>query len=331
MKTKPYKSFNWGIIATGAIARKFSEGLVFAPGANKYAVASRNPEKAKEFALEYGFTKSYGNYEDLLADPDVDIVYIATPHQFHAQNAVAALNAKKAVLCEKPFAANASQAKETVSVARENKCLLMEAMWTRFIPAVNKVNEIIEQGEIGKLRMITGDFGYRTDLESERRLFDPSACGGGLMDVGIYPVSLASTIFKEQPEEIKALAEIGETSVDEQSAYLFRYADGKMAVLYSAIRTETPAEANIMGTTGRIRIHAPFYMSKKISLVKNGIETVMDIPYQGNGYQFEAIEMMRCMEEGLWESPHMPLDESVAIMETMDRIRSCMNLRFPMD
>ena len=151
------------------------------------------------------------------------------------------------------------------------------------------------------------------------------------MDVGIYPISLASMIFQEQPDQIQALAEIGTTLVDEQSAYLFRYADGKMAVLYSAIRTQTPTEAVIMGTTGRIRIHSPFFKADTISLIKDSGETVMEMPYPGNGYQFEAIEMMRCLSEGLLESPTMPLNESVAVMETMDRIRSCMNLSFPMD
>ncbi|MGI6536882.1 MAG: Gfo/Idh/MocA family protein [Caldicoprobacterales bacterium] len=325
------KSYNWGIIATGAIARQFSIGLNFAPGAVKYAVASRELQKAESFADEYGFRKAYGSYEELLADPKVDIVYIATPHQFHTENTIAALKAKKAVLCEKPFAVNAAAAKEMVKTARENNCLLMEAMWTRFIPAVQKAKEMVEQGEIGDIRMITGDFGYRTEVGVPDRIYDPAACGGGLMDVGIYPVSLASMFFKEQPEEIQALAEIGSTSVDEQSAYLFRYKGGEMAVLYSAIRTETPVEAVIMGTRGRIKLHAPFYKADKISVVKENEERIISIPYEGNGYEFEAIEMMRCMSEGLLESPVMPLDESVAVMETMDRIRSCINLCFPYD
>ncbi|HBN84867.1 MAG TPA: dehydrogenase [Clostridiales bacterium] len=325
------KRFNWGIIATGVIAGKFSTGLHFASGANKYAVASRSLAKADEFAKEHGFSKAYGSYEELLADPNVDVVYIATPHQLHAKNTIAALKAKKAVICEKPFAANAAQTKEMVRIARENKCLLMEAMWTRFIPAIRKAKEMIEEGKIGDLRMITGDFGYRTDMESEGRLFDNSACGGGLMDVGIYPISLASMFYKEQPEAIEALGEIGETSVDEQSAYLFRYKGGQMAVLYSAIRTETPTEAVIMGTTGRIKLHAPFYKTQKVSLIKGCEETLIDIPYEGNGYQFEAMEMMRCLNEGLLESPVMTLDESIAIMDTMDRVRASMDLMFPMD
>ena len=151
------------------------------------------------------------------------------------------------------------------------------------------------------------------------------------MDVGIYPISLSSMFYGEQPKVVKSLGEIGETSVDEQSAYLFLYKGGQMAVLYSAIRTETPQEAFIMGTTGRIKLHAPFYKTEKISLIKGCEETTIDIPYEGNGYQFEAVEMMRCLSEGLTESPAIPLDESVAIMETTDRVRASMSLVFPMD
>ncbi|MDF2926096.1 MAG: dehydrogenase [Paenibacillaceae bacterium] len=322
------KVIKWGILAPGAIAHKFVKGLSVAEGAQVRAVGSRTLEKAEAFAGEYGIAKAYGSYEELVSDPDVDIIYVATPHPFHRESVLLCLNAGKAVLCEKPFTINAGEAEELVSRAREAKLFLMEAMWTRFLPAIVKVREWLAQGLIGQVRMVKADFGFQSGWNPKGRLLDPKLGGGALLDAGIYPVSFASMVLGTQPDEIRSLAHLGETGVDEQFSLLFGYPEGRIASLSGAVRTNLINDAWIMGTEGHIHVPS-FLFARSASLFVKGQESVEYNPvFAGNGYHYEAEEAMRCLREGRLESPVMPLEETLAIMRTLDSIREQWGLRY---
>lgn len=323
--------FRWGILGTGNIAHQFARGLQSVPDGRLVAVGSRSQATADKFGEEFGVERRHPTYEALAADPDVDAIYISTPHSLHRENTLLCLESGKAVLCEKPFAINAREAAEMIRVARERRVFLMEAMWTRFMPALVRTREIIAAGTIGEVRMVAADFGFRARFNPESRLFDPSLGGGALLDVGIYPVSLASMLFGT-PDRIAGLAELGETGVDEQGVMILGYKGGPLAVLYTAITTTTPHDAVIMGTQGSIRINAPWWYPKALTLTLSGKEPeILDLPYEGNGYNYEAVEVMSCVRAGKLESEIVPLDETLSIMETLDRIRAQWGLRYPMD
>ena len=322
----------WGILGLGSIARKFAEGLQALPDAALVAVGSRSKEKAETFGQEFGAARCYGSYVALADDPDVDVVYVATPHPMHAPDSILCLKAGKAVLCEKPFTVNRGEAEEVVAVAREEKRFLMEAMWTRFLPIVVQTRQWIKEGRIGEPRMVQADFGFRTSVAEEGRLFNPRFAGGGLLDVGVYPISFAAMVFGESPSRIASLADIGETKVDEQAAMVLGYSGGRLAVLSSAIRTETPQEALIMGTEGMIRIHSPFWGGSRATLTVNGkAPEAVERLFEGNGYNCEAAAVGECLRAGQLENDVMPLDESLSILETMDRIRAQWGLKYTME
>jgi len=315
------KIIRWGILATGKIAHKFAKDLSILEDARIVAVGSRSIDKAKEFAQEYGIPKAYGSYEELAKDPEVDIIYVATPHSAHRDCTLLCLKEGKPVLCEKPFTVNALEAEEVIKYARETGIFLMEAMWTRYLPAVVKVREWLAAGAIGEVRMLKADFGFRTAWNPEGRLLNPALAGGALLDAGIYPVSFASMVFGTQPLEIKSVAHIGTTGVDEQFSAIFKYDGGKIASLSGAIRTGMINDAWIYGTEGKIHM-TEFLFGKSVELYINGKkEEIYEPVYEGFGYYYEAREAMRCLREGLKESSIMPLDETLAIMKTMDLIR----------
>jgi predicted dehydrogenase len=325
-------TIRWGIIGPGRIAGVFAEGLTQLPDAQLVAVGSRRQENADSFGEKFGVPRRYASYAAVAADPEVDAVYIATPHSSHAENAIMCLEAGKAVLCEKPFAINAAQAEQMVAVARARGVLLMEAMWTRFLPIMGRVRELLAAGAIGEVRMVTSDFGFRTGVNPKSRLFDPALGGGGLLDVGIYPVSLASMVFGGEPERIATMADIGETGVDEQAAAIMGYGEGRIAIIWTAVRTNTPHETTILGSEGMIRIERPSWQATRMTVSRSGQpDEQIELGFPGNGYQFEAAEIARCLREGRTESDVMPLDETVAIMRTMDRIRDAWGLKYPME
>lgn len=321
------EKIRWGILGTGGIASKFADGLTALPDAETAAVGSRTQESADRFGDKYQIPRRHSSYEALANDPDVDVIYIATPHTFHAENTRLCLEAGKAVLCEKPFAINAQEAQGMVALARQKGLFLMEAMWTRYLPIIVHVRRLIADGVIGEVRMLNADFGFRTGFNPEGRLFNPDLGGGALLDVGIYPVSLAYALFGK-PAEVKTLAGLGATGIDEQSAYLFGYPGGQLALLSSAVRTSTPHEAIIAGTDGMIRIPS-WWNARQFTLTKNGETSVIELPFHGNGYNYEAAEVMRCLREGLLESDTMSLDETLSIMGTLDAIREQWGLVYP--
>ena len=273
--------------------------------------------------------RQHGSYEALATDPDVDVVYVATPHALHHTNARLCLEAGKAVLCEKPFTLNATQARDLVELARERQLFLMEAMWTRFLPALIEVRRLVDKGAIGEVQFLTADFGFRKDFDPSHRLFDPALGGGALLDVGVYLVSLAS-LFLGRPTQIRSLAQIGPSGVDERAALLFGYDGGRFAQLTAAITAATPQTATIVGATGSIALQPLWWRVSTFTLAPNGGQPeTFETPYTGNGYCHEAAEAMRCLRAGALESPAMPLDETVAVMETLDRVRAEWGLRYP--
>ena len=321
----------WGILGTGTIARQFAAALCRLPNAELRAAGSRSSDSAQRFADEFGIPRRYGSYAELVNDPQVEVIYVATLHSCHAANSRLALDAGKAVLCEKPFTINAAQAREVIALARARKLFLMEAMWTRCFPLVTKLRELLASGAIGEARLLTADFGFRAERQDEPRLFGQEFGGGALLDVGVYPISLASLLFGP-PTRIVSAANLGTTGVDEEAAIILSHCRGELAILHTAIRLDTAQEAIITGTTGRIRIHSPWWRPAAMILSRDGKpDERFEFPSQGNGYEYEAQEVMDCLRSGKLESPLMPLDESLSIMETLDAIRGQWGLKYPME
>jgi len=319
----------WGILGPGRISDTFAGELGYAPDARIVAVGSRSLERAEAFAAKYEASRAYGSYKELALDPDVDIVYIGTPHPMHKEDALACLRAGKAVLCEKAFTMNADELKELIYAAEQNRVFLMEAMWTRFLPTIAKVREWIGRGAIGEIGMVDLRFGNRSVWDPASRLFDPALGGGTLLDVGIYCISFASMVLGRQPSTIQSLVQIGTTGVDEVFTALFGYEHGPMASIMAGHRLKTRHEAVILGSKGEIRI-PDFWKAKKALLTVHGEyeENYIDAT-EPKGYVHEALEAMACMRAGKLESGIMPLAESLAIMETMDRLRADWGLRYP--
>lgn len=322
----------WGIISTGHISGRFAEALAILPEAELAAVASRTQESADEFAKEYNVPKAYATYQELADDPDIDAIYIGTPHTFHLDNTVMCMRKGKAVLCEKALTINADEAREMVRVAREENVFLMEAMIPRHIPLLKNVLHWIDDGRIGEVRMVKATRCARGEFIEGARQLNPELGGGSLLDVGVYVISFASQIFGKAPIESIGLSHIGEVGSDEQGVAILKYDKGEIADLSFALRTNAVDEAYILGTDGYIKVHDLFAVPTKASLVINNEEVdVLEEAIVGNALNYEAEEVMRCMKEGLKESPYMPLDESIEIMEIMDKIREPWGLVYSND
>ncbi|MDA7867193.1 Gfo/Idh/MocA family oxidoreductase [Verrucomicrobia bacterium] len=312
----------WGIIGTGRIAHQFAAGLEHSETGVLHSVGSRSQDSARAFGNEFKISRCYGTYEELVEDSEIDVVYVATPHSFHSENSMLALNAGKAVLCEKPFTLTAAEARGVVACARSKNQFLMEAMWNRFFPAMTRLRQMLNDGIVGEIKMIEADFGFRSNRTEEPLLFDLNYGGGSLLDVGVYGVSLASQLLGP-PTKVTSVGSIGPSGVDEQCAAILSYQGGQLAVIKSSIISETPQEATIIGADGTIRIESPFWCPKTLTLIQGeAAKTRVEVPFVGNGYQYEADEVGRCLRAGQSESELMPLDESLRIMETMDTIKA---------
>ena len=323
------KIFNWGIIGLGKIARKFTEDLQKTPNSTLYAVASRSIEKAKMYAEEYQVAHAFGSYEKLVNCPDVDAIYIATPHIMHHEHTLLCLRNKVPVLCEKPFAMNSQEVEEMISAAKENDTFLMEAIWTRFLPTTKKILETINKGTIGELVMLKADFGFKAPINLESRLYDKNLGGGSLLDIGIYPLFLAQLLFGK-PSEIKAFAQLGKTGVDENCSMLLRFSENQHAILDSSILNDTPTVAYIYGTKGRIKIHRRWHESNSFTVFENDKEPhEISFDFEGaRGYRFEAEEVMRCVRTGKKESDLLPLSFSKDLIALMDKVRAEIGLQY---
>ncbi|MCL4506822.1 MAG: Gfo/Idh/MocA family oxidoreductase [Chloroflexi bacterium] len=321
----------WGILGTGRIANDFAVGLSHLPDAELVAVGSRTQETADTFGAKYHILHRHASYEAMASDPGVDAIYVSTPHPMHKANSLLCLMGGKAVICEKPFTINAAEAAELITYARQHNLFLLEAMWTRFLPVMAKVRELLSRKAIGDVRAVTADFGFRTNFNPQSRLFAPALGGGALLDVGVYVISFASMVLGPKPPvRVVSLAQLGETGVDEQGSYVLDYGNGVLANLFAAVRTQSAQEAVILGTEGRIRIHSQFYHATRITLTQYGKEDrTIETPFEGNGFNYEAAELMRCLRAGKTESDILPLDETLAVLQTMDQIRKPWGLRYP--
>jgi predicted dehydrogenase len=291
-------------------------------------VGSRSQATADEFGDTFGARRRYASYEALANDPEIDVIYVSTPHPMHRDNTLLALNAGKAVLCEKPFCLNAAEAETMINLARSKGLFLMEAMWTRYLPAVIKTRQLIADGVLGEIRMIMADFGFRFEFDPQHRLLNPELGGGALLDAGVYPISFTSMIFGP-PVRVMSMAQLGQTGVDEQAAILLEHDRGRLALIATAVRTDTPSHVIVMGTRGRLRVHPPIYCPTQLTLTLNGKDELIDAPLEGNGYNYQANEVMDCLRAGKLESELMPLDETLSIMKTMDQIRAPWGLKYP--
>ena len=327
------QTIRWGIIGTGRIARAFAEGLKFTNNGKLHGIASRSLASAQSFAQEWDIPSAFGNYQELAESCAIDAVYIATPHSSHAENAILCMKNKKAVLCEKPFAVNSSEVEAMIKTSREMNVLLMEGMWSRFPPLMNQLRDWLNEGKLGDIRTLHADFGF---LPKERdpngRLFNLELAGGSLLDLGIYPVSLASMIMGK-PTDIQTLANIGPTGVDEQAGWIFSYSNGALAMLLSSLECETRQEAFIAGSIGNVRVHKQCWKPQKMTFTETNGEAseTIEMPFVGNGFNYEAESFGDLLIQGKKESPIMPLDESLTIMNQMDQIRKEWNLVYPMD
>lgn len=307
------RKFRWGILGTGGMAKNFAEALAIIPDAELVAIGSRNCNTAEEFAKAYNVPRAYGSYKDLVEDDSVDAVYISTPNKSHKDDSLLCLQSQKHVLCEKPFTTNAYEAEEVIICARKNKLFLMEAMWTRFLPAIVKLRHLLTGGVIGEVRMLFADMSYKGDL-------NPEIGRGSLLDLGVYTVSFASMLFGT-PDRVCSMASFGTTGVDEQAGYILGYPGDQLAVLSSTLRLTTPKNATIVGTEGCIQVEHFWSATKMLIEIKGREPEVIKLPIEGNGYNYQAQEVMNCVSEGKLESDVISLDESLSIMQTMDKIR----------
>lgn len=321
------KTYNWAILGCGKIARKFASDLSLLPNAKLYAAASRSLDNAQNFATEMGFERAYGSYKDMVSDPQVDIVYIATPHAKHLEHSLLCIDHNKAVLCEKAFAMNVGEVDQMIKASKDKKVFLMEAFWTIFSAKFLKVLELAKDKEMGQLRFVKSDFMFKADFDPEKRLYNIDLGAGSLLDIGIYPI-FRSLMLLGKPSQIKTMANIRETGVEDSISMLFSYESGAMAVLTSSFESSCHNQTELCFENGFIRfIREPEF---PIILEKNGIAEEIHVEQpKGMGYELEAAHVMECLDKGLIESPVLPLSISRDLMEIMDRVRKEAGIVFP--
>ena len=312
----------WGILGPGRIAHKFAQDLLTLPDAQLYAVASTDQQRADEFARQYSASHAFGTYDDLLTLPDLDVVYVATPHVKHHENVMMLLNAGVAVLGEKPFAMKAGEVSEMVTTARTKRVFLMEALWSRFMPVLQRAKQFTDDGAIGTVTGVRADFGFAAPFVPDGRLFNKALGGGSLLDIGIYPL-FWSYLFLGMPETIKATAIFGQTGVDEQCGMVLTYPNGELAVLDSTLRARTPCEAFVYGTEGLIRMESRWHETQGLTLERNGQQPeILTVPRSTHGYDYEAQHVMQCLAEGRTESTIWSLSDSQNLMTLLDGVRA---------
>ncbi|MEV8148433.1 Gfo/Idh/MocA family oxidoreductase [Arthrobacter sp. NPDC080073] len=327
----------WGVISTGRIAATVISDLALLPDALLQSVSSRTQENAEAFALEHGFRSAYGDdggipgYQRLLRDPAVEVVYVATPHTSHYPVAKAALDAGKHVLCEKPLTINAREAEDLVSLAREKSLFLMEAVWTRFLPSVQRAAEIIASGELGEIRWLQADLGFPAPYHPKSRLWRRDDGGGALMDVGVYPLTWA-LISLGRPQSITATAQLVDGGVDSDTALTLSYSSGAQVQAMTSLTAATPQTATVCGTKGMLRCNAPLFNPSELTIVSSsGEQRVEKFTPAGHGYTYQLREVIRCLQQGLLESPTMPLADTLATMSLLDEARSQVGIHYPAD
>jgi predicted dehydrogenase len=310
----------WGVIGSGRIASSFVADLVHTSAGRAVAIGSRSRDAAEAFGDRFSIPHRYSSYEALVADPDVDAVYIATPHPLHYANACLALEAGKPALVEKPFTMSGAEARRLVGLARKRRVFLMEAMWTRFLPHIAEIRRLQSSGELGQIVTVMAEMGYHFPPDPLSRLFAKDLGGGALLDLGIYPVSLASMLLG-RPASVTTLVEPAFSGVDGTTSMLFGYRSGAHCLLSCSSTATSPTRATIVGTKAYVELDRQFYSQSGFELVTDdGVSRRFDAPVIGRGLWYEAEEVARCLGARLTESPLLSLDESVAVMETMDEV-----------
>ncbi|WP_321290440.1 Gfo/Idh/MocA family oxidoreductase [uncultured Sunxiuqinia sp.] len=323
--------YNWAILGCGRIASKFAADLALLPQANLYAAASRTLDRAQHFASKFNFEKAYGSYEELVNDPKVDIVYIATPHSHHYQHALLCLHHKKATLCEKAFAINTREVKEMIACSKANNTFLMEAFWTRFQPSFIKALKIIESKRLGQLKIVRSDFAFNSEKDAAQRLYNSELGGGALLDIGIYPV-FASLLTLGKPTQIRTLIQRGFTNCDESILVSFGYSNGAMASLSASFAAYSSTQTEFWFEKGYLRLNKRWFTPTTLTIWEEGRNEELNIPIEqnnGTGYQFEAQHVMQCLDEGKIESNLMPLQKSLDLIEILDRVRADCGIVYP--
>ncbi len=319
----------WGIIGTGTIAQAFAADFAHAKTGTLRAVASRSKEAADAFAERYDIELSMVDYYSLINSHEVDVIYVAVPHSLHFELTKSCIKAGKHVLCEKPFTLNEAQAQELFELAALHEVFVMEAMWTRFNPALEQAIEWVEEGEIGLLQSVQASFCFNATSQSEGRLFNKDLGGGALLDVGIYPIFLAQLFFGK-PDFIQNQAVVGDTDVDVFEQLLLGWESGQLASLEASIISQQPNRAVLSGSDGYIEFGQEWYQTKTLTLVKNGgAEHAIEFDFPGLGYQFEVEEVNRCLQEGLLQSPNHSWEDTLNLLATMDEVRQDIGVYYP--
>jgi len=321
----------WGILGAGGIAAKFGSDLRAAPGSTIAAVAARDGRRAAAFAGRLGIPRSYGSYRELVEDEDVDVVYIATTHAQHHEQALLALRAGKPVLVEKAFTLNARQAREVVAEARARRLFCMEAMWMRLHPLIRQVADLVRAGELGEVVGLRADLSKTFHPDRDVRLFDPAAGGGALLDLGVYPVTLAWLLLG-RPATVQATGSRGSTGVDLTAALQLGYADGRVGQVYCSAISESPYAALLTGTAGWVRFEGRMHHPTALTVHTAAGERVLSAPpVQGNGFNWEIAEVESCLRDGVTESPLAPLEDTIGVLEILDDARRQLGVRYDAD
>lgn len=321
----------WGVIGPGRIAAKFAEALSAVDGSELHGVASRSRARATAFADRYGAKASYHGYDDLAADDAVDAVYVATPHRFHFENVMLCLKAGKHVLCEKPLAVNETQAAEMVREARARGLVLMEALWTRFLPIYREVRAWLNNGRIGDVRLAHSAFSVQIGRDPNGRLLNMDLAGGALLDLGVYNIAISQWLFGSEPKAVGAVGYLGETGVDEIVSGTLDYGSGRMSQFVCGFLANMDNDLRIYGTRGQIRIHDPFWGAVTATLTSRGNETTVSRSPARNGFEYQIAAVVECIREGRVESDVMPHAHSLANARLMDQIRSKIGLVYPFE
>ena len=329
------QKIRWGILGCGNIAKKFASDIQYVEGATLTACGSRSKNTADEFANKFSIPNSHDSYTALVNDKDVDVIYVASPHGLHYEHVLLCLQNKKAVLCEKAFAINSRQANEMIDEAKRQKLFLMEALWSKFTPQYNTMQQMITNGELGEIESMLVNFGFIPEAPFPSRLYEPLLGGGSLLDIGIYNVFYALSVLG-RPDIIEASMTPANTGVDEQCAATFRYHDGRIAQLFSTFSSNLATEADINGRKGRLRLTPRFYnpTTAVIEFYPGRIDSKKIIPHHsepGFGYQYQARHVCDCLRQGITESPVMTHADTLLIMETLDRIRAGAGIHYDVD
>ena len=323
------KRYKWGILTAGKMSAKFVKALKLPDNAELYAVAARDPERAKKFADEFGFKKYYSAYEELASDPEVDIIYIASPHSHHLEHTMLCLKYRKAVLCEKAFSLNSREVEIMINESRKQGVFLMEALWPPFQPIYRKTRELLQSGAAGNLIHLDARFGFQPPYDPADRKYNMALGGGSLLDIGIYPV-IDLLYFMGVPDDVSAKASFTETGSEHSICMTFGYRDGRMATLYSSFRTAAGIACTLYCEKGNLLFSRGRDMSQRLMVSINGKEgKEYSLLPDGMGYQFEATEVMKCLDEGRIESETVPHSFSLDLMKTLDRIRKSAGIVFP--